>query len=142
MRWTSQAVPHVICLAPGAFVRRDEEVNLMIIKAITSGATTVPKAADSMGVTEASLAMYCEREVRLGRASWMALKTMYKPQKPGKHTNPKKRKKKQAAQAQTHGGRWPSTWRTRAGFCPCDIPRDQIYTRQLISGLLILMDGQ
>jgi hypothetical protein len=72
----------------------DEEVNLMIIKAITSGATTVSKAADSMGVTKASLSMYCAREVHFGRASWMALKTMYKPQKPGKQTNPKKRKKK------------------------------------------------
>jgi hypothetical protein len=66
----------------------------MIIKAITSGATTVGKAADSMGVTEASLGTYCKREVQLGRAGWTALKTMYKPQKPGKQTNPKKRKKK------------------------------------------------
>jgi hypothetical protein len=59
----------------------DEEVNLMIIKAITSGATTAGKAADSMGVTVCSLEEYCRREARLGRASWMDLKTMYKPQK-------------------------------------------------------------
>jgi hypothetical protein len=72
----------------------DEEVNLMIIKAITSGATTVGKAADSMGVTEASLGNYFRREVQLGRAGWKALKTRYKPQKPGKQTNTKKRKKK------------------------------------------------
>jgi hypothetical protein len=72
----------------------DEEVNRMMIKAITSGATTVGKAADSTGVTKVSLGSYCKMAVRHGRASWMDLKTMYKPQKPGKQPNQKKRKKK------------------------------------------------
>jgi hypothetical protein len=49
---------------------------------------------------------YCKREVKLGRAGWGELKTMYKPQKPGKQANQKKRKEEVGSSGLDAGGLW------------------------------------